>query len=119
MFSCSLIFFFLTWRKFLVVGVKIFLAETKSELTFRSFNPELIHSCPLRKNALTHKLGRSTWCQFLMSLVSLFIKNAAKKRSLVVLISKDAIDATSLLLGSFLPPSIVEHTENYGPCCYK
>lgn len=54
-----------------------------------------------------------------MPLVSLFIKNAAKKRSLVVLISKDAIDATSLLLGSFLPPSIVEHTENYGPCCYK
>ena len=54
-----------------------------------------------------------------MPLVSLLIKNVAKKRSLVILISKDAIDATSLLLGSFLPPSIVEHTENYGPCCYK
>ena len=54
-----------------------------------------------------------------MPLVSLLIKNVAKKRSLVILISKDAIDATSLLLGSFVPPSIVEHTENYGPCCYK
>lgn len=100
---------FLTWSKFLGVGGKSFIAETKLESTFGSVDPADIHSCSLGKNAFIHWWGRRSWCHFLMPFVSLLIKDLPKNKVLVVLMGKEAINAVVLLSGS--SPSV---TIQYG-----
>lgn len=58
-----------------------------------------VHPCCLRKNALTHWQGRSSWSHFFKwHLLNLLIKDLPKKRLLVVLISKETTNITFLLL---------------------